>query len=231
MHQLYRPVLALALSAAAFSCAAAVPVYTKVVGKSLDFYYLSDAFAGGSAYAVGDNLMVQPGQGLSQLASNDFAVVAVAHNGHALTAGGGLAIQGYYSTTTVNSVFKLDGYFSTSNGSFSGGGYHDNGRGVSDALFLRTSPQPGKVTALWQADSAIHTDLGRFSAVGVYSRAWITFVEYPDQSRGDYGITGVMYSFDQVSVPLSPVPEPQTYGMLLAGLALLGAAALRRLGR
>jgi hypothetical protein len=34
----------------------------------------------------------------------------------------------------------------------------------------------------------------------------------------------------EITVSLAPVPEPETYGMMLAGLALVGYAARRRLG-
>ena len=40
--------------------------------------------------------------------------------------------------------------------------------------------------------------------------------------------TGYQWQFDGSSVFAAPVPEPETYGMLLAGLALVGAIARRR---
>lgn len=40
--------------------------------------------------------------------------------------------------------------------------------------------------------------------------------------------TGSMYSFEST---VSAVPEPETYGMMLAGLGMLGFVARRRMGR
>jgi hypothetical protein len=37
-----------------------------------------------------------------------------------------------------------------------------------------------------------------------------------------------IYSGSVATVAVSPVPEPATYGMLLGGLALVGAVARRR---
>lgn len=48
----------------------------------------------------------------------------------------------------------------------------------------------------------------------------------PDKSTFDYGITRDIYGL--VEVNTAPVPEPETYAMLLAGLGLLGLAQRRR---
>lgn len=72
----------------------------------------------------------------------------------------------------------------------------------------------------------------------------ITGSSYINAMLGQYRVTGDEYSYD-VSLPAyasyrivnptltiftSPVPEPGSYAMLLAGLALCGAAGLRRRG-
>lgn len=43
----------------------------------------------------------------------------------------------------------------------------------------------------------------------------------------DYGVTSALW-LDNVKLVAAPVPEPETYAMLLAGLGLMGAAARRR---
>lgn len=50
---------------------------------------------------------------------------------------------------------------------------------------------------------------------------------YSVQVTGLTGKAGAMYS-GAVSAAALPVPEPETYGMMLGGLALLGAVARRR---
>ncbi len=47
---------------------------------------------------------------------------------------------------------------------------------------------------------------------------------------GTYGTAGT-WRFDMVTVSAMPVPEPQTYALMLAGLAALGALARRRVQR
>lgn len=44
---------------------------------------------------------------------------------------------------------------------------------------------------------------------------------------GDYNLTSEL-RVDNISVQVTPVPEPQTYAMLLAGLAIMGTMAARR---
>jgi hypothetical protein len=39
---------------------------------------------------------------------------------------------------------------------------------------------------------------------------------------------GTQVEFDNVRLNVSPVPEPESYALLLAGLGLVGAAAKRR---
>ena len=49
---------------------------------------------------------------------------------------------------------------------------------------------------------------------------WVAF--WLDNGEGDYA------KFDNVKVMAQPVPEPQTYALMLAGLGLVGFAARRR---
>ena len=45
---------------------------------------------------------------------------------------------------------------------------------------------------------------------------------------GDLGGTARMYAYIQGGVSAQPVPEPETYAMLLAGLGLIGTVVKRR---
>jgi hypothetical protein len=48
----------------------------------------------------------------------------------------------------------------------------------------------------------------------------------PDRSTFDYGNSKNIYGLVEVS--MAPVPEPETYAMMLAGLGLLGVMTRRR---
>ena len=87
---------------------------------------------------------------------------------------------------------------------------------------------------LWNGTTA--TDLNSFLDASTISAGWVLA-----EATGinDYGwivgnawntLTGQQHAFllsDTVS-PVSPVPEPETYAMLLAGLGLMGFTARRR---
>ena len=45
---------------------------------------------------------------------------------------------------------------------------------------------------------------------------------------GDYGVTSALW-LDNVKLVAAPVPEPETYAMLLAGLGIIGASSRRRI--
>ena len=53
-------------------------------------------------------------------------------------------------------------------------------------------------------------------------------LSFYNRNAGDLGGTARMYAYIQGGVSAQPVPEPETYAMLLAGLGLLGCAAKRR---
>jgi hypothetical protein len=86
-------------------------------------------------------------------------------------------------------------------------------------------------------------DTGTFSSLGSSSfsggRTWLYDVDPWENSRlsaGTYTFTydarvlkgGTAGISLYASVPTAPVPEPETYAMLLAGLGLMGAIAKRR---
>jgi len=66
---------------------------------------------------------------------------------------------------------------------------------------------------------------GTTSAVGnLY--AWANLAAFGKNSKAQLQIDSISYS-----VNVTPVPEPETYSMLLAGIGLVGAAARRRKGK
>ena len=52
--------------------------------------------------------------------------------------------------------------------------------------------------------------------------------QYSVSITGLTGIAGAQYGATVSALPVTSVPEPETYGMMLGGLALLGAAARRK---
>ncbi|MFA9217349.1 MAG: FxDxF family PEP-CTERM protein [Sphingomonadaceae bacterium] len=78
---------------------------------------------------------------------------------------------------------------------------------------------------------------GTTSVVGEFSGKKLQFADFDYSGKGPFSLllAGVAtnslkaygYSAD-VTVTALPVPEPETYGMLLGGLALLGAVARRK---
>ena len=55
-------------------------------------------------------------------------------------------------------------------------------------------------------------------------RLWLEFQNNADPSQFSF----VFYNNLQVLPTVAPIPEPETYAMLLAGLALVGLARRRR---
>jgi hypothetical protein len=104
-------------------------------------------------------------------------------------------------------------------------------------LSFAYSPRPGvasgsnQIEALWNGNS-----LGVFTATGGSLNTWST---YSFNVTGNGGPTSLLFraigasdsyggSLDKVSLVTSAVPEPETYAMMLAGLAGLGLMSRRK---
>lgn len=104
-------------------------------------------------------------------------------------------------------------------------------------LSFAYSPRPGvsaasnPIEALWNGNS-----LGVFTAAGGSANNWTT---YSFNVTGNGGPTSLVFravgtsdslggSLDKVSLVTAAVPEPETYAMMLAGLAGLGFMARRK---
>ena len=69
----------------------------------------------------------------------------------------------------------------------------------------------------------------------IYTQSFVVSENYQQYNFNFTGITSVNITngvgnilIDDIVVNMSPVPEPETYAMLLAGLGFLGAATRRR---
>ncbi|NVD69811.1 PEP-CTERM sorting domain-containing protein [Duganella sp. BJB488] len=175
--------------------------------------------------------MFEPPRGFFEVvATQGPQVFAVAHSGHALTGGGGVDMQGYFAVLSENAWFKTDGYVETRIGSINNGVFQYIGGGNATVFTARMFPKPGQYNGLWHDEASLHRALGEFSTIAIDGNYLAYMRDYGHGGYGEVGISALMYNFDQVAVPLPAVPEPQTYAMLLAGLALAGGAARRRLG-
>lgn len=120
--------------------------------------------------------------------------------------GTGIVGGGFYFQTTSAYAFTLDFY--ASQGSHAGLSFH---AGVTNPTFSISSEE-----ALDIHESGILLANQEFNFnVGITGASY----GFPEgQPTGSFGYT----------LTLTPVPEPETYAMLLAGLGLVGAAARRR---
>ena len=73
-----------------------------------------------------------------------------------------------------------------------------------------------------------HGQLTASSAPGSQSLSWVGQLAAGEYTVHVTGVTGLGKAAYLGSVSALPVPEPETYGMMLAGLALVGAVARRR---
>lgn len=229
---LFRSTLALALSCGVLAGAAATTVYREVAGVNMDFYYDVELYPNAHAVALGDSLMLDSSRYMTDPNRFSPTVIAVAHGGHVLTGGSSTQVRGYYLVATGNSFLRTQIFSSAQGGTFGSGAFTPttfsfNAGQSFDLQSLHDSPSAG----FWQGRASDQTDRGDFSAVGLFAHYLVSAYDPDVRSGGEAVLTNVIYSFNQeaLQVPPLPVPEPQTYAMLLAGLALVGGAARRRL--
>lgn len=74
------------------------------------------------------------------------------------------------------------------------------------------------VAEVWTVSNYLGTSSHNFSGLTAGSDYWVTVDGSSNGASGEY----------RLDFSLAPVPEPETYAMLLAGLGLLGVVARRR---
>lgn len=244
-NQKFVGLLATAVFALATSSAATAANYIGISGAHADFYYDADLYGIGTASVVGDSIsFAMPSfysavatsktatDGASQALSDYFnkGLIAVAHTGYQLNA----SLTTSATLEFVNTGGSSSGMFQDSFYVYKGA--YDNGQVTkssrlfigSSAWFYETLTSPGTVIK----SSAPDTDFGS----GLYSTLIVEDGFYYTAIQRGLGsastsVTSVTYGFTALTSgtpPITPVPEPETYAMLLAGLGLLGVAGRRR---
>ncbi|RZT10599.1 PEP-CTERM protein-sorting domain-containing protein [Duganella sp. CF402] len=237
MNKFLRAPLALAIAAGLMSTAQATN-YVSVEGAGVTFYYDADFWGQDSASVTGNSISfdLDPSYSLTaKVASNkpsgtsvqtyaenaSAAVVAVAHNGWALSSAVGFNLQGSYSGINGGSKLNASGSGDLYAGSFSGGsfsaGSYLNSYGVE---FSRNggTPASGSVNEA----QTIFNDGVKYSALGLDA-----FL-YTNAYQGGPGTVSLNTTSARYDFSVSAVPEPTTYGMLLVGLGVMAGVARRK---
>ncbi|MBA3757207.1 MAG: DUF4114 domain-containing protein [Nitrosomonas sp.] len=82
---------------------------------------------------------------------------------------------------------------------------------------------------LLNGDGVNHAYSNSFSGDASHGIPAGTYVGFEDlQGGGDFDYNDETFVFTNISASVSPIPEPETYAMLLIGLGLVGLAVRRR---
>lgn len=237
MNKFLRAPLALAFAVCAMSSAQAVN-YVSVAGSDVTFYYDAD-FWGVNAGAVSGNSIsfgVDPSYSLlAKVASNkpagtnvqtyadsaSAAVIAVAHNGYVLNSSVGFNLVGSYGGVNGGSAITTTAGGDIFGGTFSGGAFSSGNYLSSYSVGFATDAQStatGNINVTQQgSDNGI-----QYSALGLDALLYANVYQHGPGSLS-LDVATARYDFS-----VSAVPEPETYGMLLLGLGVLGAVARRK---
>ncbi|NVM77543.1 hypothetical protein FHW83_003361 [Duganella sp. SG902] len=244
-NQKFVGLLATAVFALATSSAATAANYIGISGAHADFYYDADLYGIGTASVVGDSISFAlpsfysatatsktANDNASETLSDNFnkGLIAVAHTGYQLNA----SLTTSVTVEFINTGGRSNGMLQESYYVYEGGYY--NGHVTrssrlfigSSANFYESFTSPGTVIK----SSAPDTDFGS----GLYSTLIVEDGFYYSAGLLGLGsastsVTSVSYGFTALTIgtpPITPVPEPETYAMLLAGLGVLAAASRRR---
>lgn len=222
----FKTLLAGLCTALVFSIGHAAPVYSVVHGQNLDLYYDASAF-GSDVTAVGDNFVFKSNS--SQFSASGSAYV-VAHQGVSLYGGYSASFSGdyrvsyaeqlflfaevtkgfYYDTNLEPIPYQKDSFITTTNSTLAGDGWDPH----------RTGSTGLGASSKWWADQS------GFGRINMDITLFAQLVNMGDPVQPDSYLHIDNFSFNFKTV--SAVPEPETYAMLLAGLALMVTRTRRR---
>lgn len=233
--------LLMSLGLAFVAGAAHATNYVEIDGTNVQFFYDADFWGENTATVTGNSISFDIGSDYSVLAkvkatsTNGWAqqnytdsanpgLIAVAKTGFQMLGGLDVSVAGHYSTAANGGyvITTAAGYLH--NGSFSGGVFEADPSkyGYYTAADLRASSGTAASGALFGA-----TQTGSWDGLQAMSvdASLTSYAQQSGPGLSSAALTNVSYGFGVIA---APVPEPETYAMLLAGLGLVGAIARRR---
>jgi pyridoxine 5'-phosphate synthase PdxJ len=214
--------------------------YVEVAGNQVSFFYDADYWGLNAATVVGNKISLatptyvnRSATGISPSEKNEHnymdelagAVVAVAHNGYSLTGVVGFKPTITYTESAVGGSIITGGtdtisYGSYSNGAFTylgGVGWHS----YDEKIFSNGTAQSG-VSNFATENGFLGVPPSKFNTLAIDSSIYLSAIQ------NGVGTTSaaITYSYDFATVAV--VPEPATYGMLLAGLGAMALVARRK---
>ncbi|MGV7208779.1 PEP-CTERM sorting domain-containing protein [Oxalobacteraceae bacterium A2-2] len=245
------------LSLAALLAAAVLPAsavnYVEIQGLHTVFYYDTDFFSPDNVSVSGDSIQFGLPTDISVTVNVAYAadsktastsirtvspLLAVAKDGYLLDVRASISANSTIASTTS----KINGYTSISAaesaGTYSNGVFTSNG---SSSMDLSTgqngySAVQAAGTRTYTTGSTACCLSGTAQAIKLTGTSFGVGVSQAGIGTQTFTLKSLTYSFNAVTAgtvinPPEAVPEPETYGMMLAGLGILGWVARRRSSR
>lgn len=218
--------------------------YIEITGQNVSFFYDADYWGLAAASVVGDKITLSTPAHVARSAvgnspserneriysdSASAAVIAVARQGYALSGAVGFKPTINFGLAANGGSIVLGGTDQIVHGDYTNGAFTSAGSvgylsyGSTYGLSSSGTASSGVSNYLTET-GVLSGGLGGFGALAIDSAIYLSAIQ---QGVGNT-TAGVSYSYD---FAVSAVPEPATYGMLLAGMGILALVARRKQGQ